>query len=68
MDSGANFDGAQPIAQEIALGEADHILVEDMGRFRTAYRKRGAQARQTGVVPTRDRLPSGTSRREASLA
>ena len=46
MDAGADPGGPQVLAQRIALGEPDHILVKDMGRLPAGAPEAPAAARR----------------------
>ncbi len=54
MNPGADPEAAQSGPQRIALGEADHILVKDVGRLRPARRQSHGQAGEPSVVPVGD--------------
>src|SRR6516164_7866111 len=56
VDPAADSNRAQLVPQRIALGNSDHILVEDVSRLRTACRKRQRQTGETRLVTIRDGL------------
>src|ERR1700680_1768444 len=66
MDAGPDPSSPQVVPQRIAVGEPDHILVEDMGRRRAAYRKCQRQTGETRIVAIRNGLPSRIALRKGS--
>src|SRR6266851_6963358 len=65
VDSGSNSSGAEPLAQRIALGKANHILVKDMVCIRTTRRNHQWQSRQSRIITGGNGLPPRIIPREA---